>query len=98
MPTYVYEIINDDGSPGEFFEVVQKMADPPLETHPETGRPVRRVIQAPIIPGQWSDHATKRMLSNDNLQRLGFTKYQRSGEGRYEKKAGSGPQEIDAGA
>ncbi len=98
MPTYVYQVINDDGSGGETFEVFQKMADLALTKHPVTGRPVRRVIQAPIIPGHWSDHATKQMLSNENLQRLGFTKYQRSGDGRYEKKAGSGPQVIDPGA
>ena len=30
MPTYVYEVINDDGSAGETFEVFQKMTDAPL--------------------------------------------------------------------
>jgi predicted nucleic acid-binding Zn ribbon protein len=36
MPTYVYQVITDDGSEGEVFEVVQRMADAPLKTHPET--------------------------------------------------------------
>ncbi len=94
MPTYVYQIINDDGSPGEIFEVVQKMTDPPLETHPETGRPVRRVIQPPNIAGQWSESATKRTLSDKNLDRLGFSKYERTDKGRYERRAGSGPRTI----
>lgn len=96
MPTYVYQIINDDGTDGETFEVVQKMTDEPLTRHPETGKPVRRVITAPIIPGNWSDHASKQKLSDKNLDRLGFTKYQRAGDGKFEKKAGRGPDVISA--
>jgi hypothetical protein len=96
MPTYVYAVINDDGSEGETFEVFQKMSDPPLTEHPETGRPVRRVIQAPNIAGRWSDSATRKMLSDSNLDRLGFTKYQKTGEGKYEKRAGAGPPTLDA--
>ncbi len=97
MPTYVYQVIEDDGSDGEIFEVFQKMSDPALETHPETGKPVRRLIQAPNISGKWSDSATKQMLSDKNLDRIGFTKYQRAGDGTYEKRAGSGPPTIGAG-
>ena len=93
MPTYVYQVINADGSEGETFEVVQKMADPPLTKHPETGKPVRRVIQAPMIAGE---HSEKQKLSNKNLDRLGFTKYERAGDGKYEKKAGKGPNVISA--
>ena len=96
MPTYVYRIINEDGSEGETFEVFQKMSDPPLTEHPETGEPVRRVIQAPNIAGKWSEAGTKKMLSDSNLDRLGFTKYQKMGQGQYEKRAGAGPQSIDA--
>ena len=96
MPTYVYQVITDDGSEGEVFEFVQRMADSPLKTNPETGQPVRRVPQAPVIPGNWSDHATNQKLSDKNLDRLGFTKYQRAGDGFYEKRAGSGPDVISA--
>jgi hypothetical protein len=45
MATYVYEII--PRQPGEApwrFEMVQSMKDAPLERHPDTGEPVRRVI------------------------------------------------------
>ena len=42
MPTYVYEVIEEDGQSGERFEVVQRMTDDPLTEHPETGQPVRR--------------------------------------------------------
>ena len=96
MPTYVYQVIEDDGSEGETFEVVQKMTDPPLEKHPETGKPVRRLIQAPNIAGKWSESGTRQALSDKNLDRMGFTKYQRIGKGQYEKRAGHGPPTIDA--
>lgn len=96
MPTYVYQVINDDGSDGEVFEVIQRMSDPVLETHPESGQPVRKLPAAPTIPGNWSDHATNQKLSNKNLDSLGFTKYERAGDGHYEKKAGSGPNVISA--
>ena len=45
MATFVYESI--PGAAGETprrFEVVQSMKDAPLERHPDTGEPVRRVI------------------------------------------------------
>ncbi|MDY7107898.1 MAG: FmdB family transcriptional regulator [Planctomycetota bacterium] len=96
MPTYVYQVITEDGSEGEIFEVVQKMSDEPLTRHPETGEPVRRIPQAPNIAGDWSDASTKRKLSDENLDRLGFTKYQKAGGGYFEKRAGQGPDVISA--
>lgn len=96
MPTYVYEVIKPDGTGGEVFEVVQRMSEAALTEHPETGEPVRRVIQAPHIAGDWSDSSTKQKLSNKNLDRLGFTKYERSGSGYFEKKAGKGPDTLHA--
>jgi hypothetical protein len=45
MATYVYETIpRQPGEAAKRFEVVQSMKDAPLERHPDTGEPVRRVI------------------------------------------------------
>ena len=44
MPTYVYEVIEENGTAGERFEVDQPMSADPLTTHPMNGKPVRRVI------------------------------------------------------
>lgn len=96
MPVYVYKVIEPDGSDGERFEVIQKMADEPLTVHPENGKPVQRVITSANIPGNWTDHATNQKLTNSNLDRLGFTKYEKAGDGFYEKKAGDGPDLISA--
>jgi len=45
MATYIYETIpKKDGEKPTRFEVQQSMNDKPLKKHPETGRPVQRVI------------------------------------------------------
>ena len=45
MPTYVYESISTDASaPPDRFEFRQGMNDAPLERHPESLVPIRRVI------------------------------------------------------
>ncbi|MEW4489769.1 zinc ribbon domain-containing protein [Thalassoglobus sp. JC818] len=99
MPTYVYEVVNPDGSGGETFELIQPISAAPLETHPESGLPVRRVIQPPFIGGQWSESAMHKS-TNDNkkLEKLGFTKYVKAGDGVYEKTAGKGPRTISGDA
>ena len=91
MPTYVYEVINQDGEPGERFELVQRMTDPPLSVHPETGQRVRRVFLPTRIAGKMSPMRTDRALADDKkLERMGFTKYVKTEHG-YEKTLGSGP-------
>ncbi|MBX3315298.1 MAG: zinc ribbon domain-containing protein [Phycisphaeraceae bacterium] len=91
MPTYVYEILTKKGEgTGKTFELVQSIKEEALKKHPETGEPVRRVPQAPMIAGNWSEMKSKGKLSNKNLERLGFTKYERKGKGYMERVAGKG--------
>jgi predicted nucleic acid-binding Zn ribbon protein len=96
MPTYVYEVLDKKGKPtGETFEVVQSMKEDALTKHPKTGAPVRRAIVAPNIAGNWSDMKSKGKLSNKNLERMGFTKYERKGKGYMERTVGKfGPQTL----
>ncbi|MCK4873164.1 MAG: zinc ribbon domain-containing protein [Phycisphaerales bacterium] len=96
MPMYVYQVVTDDGSEGEVFEIFQSMSDAPLTKHPRTGQPVKRMITAPNLPATYTDAATKTKLSDKNLERMGFTKYQRAGDGQYEKRTGKGPRTISA--
>ncbi|MEE9405389.1 MAG: hypothetical protein V3V20_10885 [Algisphaera sp.] len=96
MPTYVYEVILANNKSGQVFEVQQKMADAPLTTHPQTGKPVRRVITAPNIATQWTDAHAKHMLSDAQIGKTGLTKYVRGDNGKFEKAAGSGPDILAA--
>lgn len=43
MATYIYET-TDKSKPIRRFEISQSMKDEPLQQHPETGEPIRRVI------------------------------------------------------
>lgn len=95
MPIYVYQYLNEQGEPtGEpTFELMQSMSDDALTQH--EGKPVERVIQPPNIAGKWSDMKGKSQLSNENLDRLGFTKYEKRGDGYMERTAGKeGPKSI----
>jgi alkaline phosphatase len=94
MPLYVYEVVLEDGTGGEQFEVFQKMSEDPLTKHPETGAPVRRVFLEANAPRAWTDHQGKAATSDSNLAAKGFTKYVKTGNGTYEKTAGAGPKKI----
>lgn len=93
MPLYEYVVINEDGSHGEVFEVLQRIGEPVLEKHPESGRPVERLISAARVPKP-SGGPIKGDISNKNLEAMGFTKYQKTQTGKYEKVLGDGPDLI----
>jgi predicted nucleic acid-binding Zn ribbon protein len=90
MPLYIYQVIEADGSEGEVFEVLQDLSEPSLTQQPETGKPCQRLLHAPSA----LRHTSPGNLSDNRLERLGFTKYKRSGKGTYEKTAGAGPNLI----
>lgn len=94
MPVYTYQVMNEDGTEGDTFEIVHGMNDPPLTVHPKTGEPVRRVFAAPHIAGWSHARQAKELTSDSNLEKHGFTKYVRSGKGNYEKRTGKGPASI----
>lgn len=95
MPVYVYEILEADGQPGERFEIRQSIHDPALTVHPESGKPVRRVIQPAYVAGSHSQMAIgKNLKDTKKLEQLGFTRYEKQKDGSYEKTAGKGPSMI----
>ena len=99
MPIYQYEEVLPDGEGGVQFELFQRMADAPLTQHPESGVPIRRVYTAPAVGGKWSEEAMGKAATDDRkLERLGFTKYVKSGDGTYEKVVGKGPDMLDRNA
>jgi len=58
MAIYEYEILGPNGAPTGILEVEQKMSDPPLERHPETGAPLRRILSATFAHGSADGGAT----------------------------------------
>lgn len=51
MPVYEYEVLGPDGSVSGILEVEQRMSDPPLTAHPETGAPLRRILSSTFALG-----------------------------------------------
>jgi hypothetical protein len=95
MPIYLYRIIREDGSEGEIFECVHSMSET-LALHPETGEKVKRVYSTPNLGIKHTPGHTKSLLSNENLDRKGFTKYERDKvTGKYNKVAGQGPSVLN---
>ena len=100
MPTYVYQEILPDGSDGEAFEYIQRMADDPLLSHPITGNPVRKVFHSPNVSNKYTEASTKNKLTDENVEKHGFTRYEKDKlTGRYNKTAGKdkrAPDVVDA--
>ena len=95
MPLYVYEVVLPDGSGGEQFEVLQQMADAAADEAPRDGRAgPPRVRRAERPAGLDRLRRARRRLSDKNLAAKGFTKYVKTGDGRYEKTTGNGPKKI----
>ena len=51
MAVYEYEILGPDGAVQGVYEVEQRMSDPPLTVHPETGAPLRRILSSTFAHG-----------------------------------------------
>ena len=96
MPIYVYEIVNPDGTGGERFEMHQSMKDDALASHPDSGKPVRRVLLPPNLATRYTPGQTRNRLDNKNVEKAGFTKYEKDKTtGKYHRVAGkSGPDVI----
>ena len=64
-------------------------------TDPESGYPLERIYTAPNLSRGHSESRTKKMLTDQNIAKHGFTKYMRNDHGHYVKTAGSdGPSEF----
>jgi putative FmdB family regulatory protein len=87
MPIYEYKL---KGAPctecGTRFTDLQKMSEPAHQTCPRCQAPCERVFSTFSI-------GIAAVLSNDRIQKLGFTKYERREKGVFERTAGSvGPK------
>ncbi len=88
MPIYEYAPTSGhcDKCKGRF-EVTQRVADAKLSTCPSCGQPCERRISAVALGGTYS-------VSDDKIKNSGLTKYQKAGDGVYERTAGTGGPEV----
>jgi hypothetical protein len=48
------------------------------------------------VPPQFTTNSDTQRFGDSNLKRLGFAKFEKDGDGRYRRTAGSGPDTISA--
>ena len=90
MPIYEYQASGQENcdhcvTP---FDVIQKLSDEPIEFCPECYNPVARKISRPNLASQAPS------LSEENIEKQGFTQFRKVEKGVYEKTAGKGPDFI----
>ncbi|OHE72511.1 MAG: hypothetical protein A2007_00545 [Verrucomicrobia bacterium GWC2_42_7] len=89
MPIYLYQEVSADGTLGEVIEIEHAASLSPLAQHPETGVRLQKVYVAPGLTTRYTPGRTNSLLENKNLEKKGFTKYQRDKvSGKYYKVAG----------
>jgi predicted nucleic acid-binding Zn ribbon protein len=94
MPIYEYETVVPAGETPVRFEVEQRLHEAPLERHPETGEPVRRLLSLPFLGGRWGERAARAAVSDSTLASHGFSRYVNRGDGTYDRACGDGPQRL----
>ena len=80
---YVYAVVDEAGHKRDYFELRQRMSDPALTEHPETGEPVVRVPQVPNLVLK-----SAGSKGTEGLVQRGFTRYEKAGDGTYVKTGG----------
>lgn len=68
------------------FDCLQKLSDAALKCCPQCHETVRRVVSAPNLG------KADATLDRGNLEKHGFTRYEKAEKGIYEKTAGVGPK------
>ena len=88
MPIYEYRPTSKSSCSfcADGFDTLQKLTETPLQVCPQCHQAVRRQISAPNL-GK-TDNTT---LDRGNLEKHGFTRYEKAEKGVYEKTAGVGP-------
>ena len=94
MPVFQYVVLNGK-EPQEIIEIEQGLFDHPLKFHPITKEPIRKMVSSPTLSLRHSDANDKRILSEDNLKKNGFSLYHKDhSDGIYTKKTGGGPESL----
>jgi putative FmdB family regulatory protein len=90
VPIYIYQAASGTGCDHcrDGFEILQKLHDAPLERCPQCLAPLKKVVGAPSLS------SSSPALSDNNVERHGFTRYRKLERGVYEKTAGAGPRII----
>ena len=94
MPTYVYRNLKTD----ETFEFEQRITEPALTQHPETGDPVKRLIQPVGIAFKGSGFYVNDSRNSSASKPKGESKSEAKSESKANKSEGSSKTESKPSA
>jgi len=90
MPIYEYQTTGQESCSFcvTAFDLMQKLSDEPLKFCPQCHNPIRRKVSRPNLA------SPAPSMSQDNIEKHGFTQFKKVEKGVYEKTAGKGPDYI----
>ena len=95
MPIFRYRVLNGK-NPEHFIEVEQSLKEPALDLHPITKEKIERVVKSSSLILKHADRIERQKLNPKNLEKNGFSLYERAGEGNnFQRTVGhTGPKSI----
>lgn len=97
MPIYKYKVL-DSKIVDEIIEIEQEIGAKELQIHPITGETIKKIITATSLTLSHSSTKEKATLEKGNLEKNGFTVFQKDNSNplKYNRTAGNqGPEEIN---
>ena len=97
MPVYKYKVV-DSTIEDEIFEIEQEIGAKELRVHPITGETIKKIITPTSLTLSHSSTNEKAILEKSNLEKNGFTVFQKDNSNplKYNRTAGNqGPEEIN---
>jgi hypothetical protein len=97
MPVYQYKVV-DAKRGDEIIEIDQEVGAKELRVHPITGETIKKIITPTSLILNHSSTSEKATLEKGNLEKNGFTVFQKdtSDPLKYNRTAGNqGPEEIN---
>lgn len=92
MPIYEYQAVSKGCETClARLQAMQAIGDPPITSCPDCDAPVQRVVSAV----SFKLGSERQQLSRENVGQKGFTRYERTGDGHYERTAGDGPKTLE---
>ena len=94
MPTYVYKNLKT----GETFELTQRISEPALTVHPESGEPVKRLVQPVGIAFKGSGFYVTDSRKSESKGKSGASESKAEGGGKSENGGSSKSESKAEGA
>ena len=94
VPTYVYKNLKT----GETFELTQRISEPALTVHPESGEPVKRLVQPVGIAFKGSGFYVTDSRGSSNAKKGGASEGKAEGGGKSEDGGSSKSESKAEGA